>query len=152
RSPSARLYSFVPRESACPSTVTFVDAHLRIQSAFFCKLARAAALSSDLSNSKYTSSSGCELLSSANDIRAKISASVGVAGGVGSVGLSVRGGGGGGGFVATGAGVLVGAGGGAAGGCFLPHAPTSATEPTTTTRGSTRMGKRDINFSREDAR
>ena len=59
-------------------------------------------------------------LSSASDIRAKISSSVG-AGGVGAGGVGVGGGGGAGGgcWVTTGG---AGAGGGATGG-FFPHAP-----------------------------
>src|SRR5215467_3040047 len=98
------------------------------------------------------SSSGCELLSSESDIRAKISASVGADGGTGTLGLVGCGGGGGGGVVLTGAGGAAGAGGGAAGAFFLPHAPTSATRPMTNTRGSTRAGCRNINSSRENAR
>src|SRR5262249_37042091 len=144
--------SFVPRESACPSIVTFVEVHFRSQSASFCREARALCPRSDLSKSKRMSSSGCELLRSASDIRAKISASVGLDGGTGTLGLDGCGGGGGGGVVRSGAGVAAGAGGGAAGGFLLPHAPANASKPTTDTRGSTRAGCRNINSSRENAR
>src|SRR5262245_1619672 len=36
RDPSARLYSALPRESQCPSTLTCVLVHFFIQSAFLC--------------------------------------------------------------------------------------------------------------------
>ena len=37
REPRARLYSALPRESQCPSTLTCVLVHFFIQSAFFCR-------------------------------------------------------------------------------------------------------------------
>src|SRR5207344_1195429 len=140
--PSARLYSFVPRESPCPSIVTLVVDQRFIQSESFCRPVRAAAVRSDLSYSKNTSSSGFFAFRSMRDILAKTSSSVGGTGACGTgTGCGGGGGGGGGGVAATGAG---GDGGGAgiAGG-FLWHAITAISAPTVTRRDSDRKD-RDI--------
>src|SRR5262245_47504764 len=96
--------------------VTLVDAHFFIQSASFCRLARAVLLKSDLSYSKNTSSNGLFSFSSIRLIRAKSSSSVGGVGAAGGGGCGAGGGGGGGGGGVTAAGGAGGGGGGVAGG------------------------------------
>src|SRR5438552_8692275 len=119
RSPSARLYSAVPRSSQCPSMVMRVDDHRLSQSAFFWRTFRPSSRSSDRSRSKKTSPSGISLFRSSSDFRAKTSSSVSAfaaGGGAGGGGGGCGGGGGVGGAVATGGGA---GGGGAGGGTVL---------------------------------
>src|SRR5438128_7089335 len=111
RSPSARLYSAVPRESQWPSTPTFVEAQRFSQSASRWSTGGASLRIWLESRSKYASPSGFSALRSESDLRANTSSSVG-----GRVGVSRGAGGGGGG---GGVGVVRGAsaaGGGAGGG------------------------------------
>src|SRR3954470_19821007 len=120
RSPSARLYSLVPRLSACPSTITFVVGHRFIHSMFFWSAVRAVSFSSVESRLKNASASGFSALSCSSVLLRNNSSSVGGAG------CGAGGGGGGGGGVlgvAGGAGAAAGGGGGA-GASFLAHAPT----------------------------
>src|SRR5262245_30687633 len=135
REPRARLYSALPRESQCPSTLICVLVHFFIQSAFFCSRGFASSRISDLSRSKYTSSSS--RVSSSVVLRAKISSSVSARVGGGGTGA---GGGGGGGGVTGAAGGGGGGGAGAGGGTFLwqPAAATARTRLSPSTDASRR--------------
>src|SRR6266487_6780529 len=140
RDPRARLYSALPRESQCPSTLTCVLVHFFIQSASFWSRPFASSRISDLSRSKRTSSSGRSSLSCATDLRAKISSSVRGRG----AGAGAGGGGAGGGGGVTGAvGVGGGGGAGAAGGTFLWQPATTKARtrlsPSTDARRRTRV-------------
>src|SRR4029077_6185572 len=104
-SPSARLYSAVPRLSQCPSTVTLVVVHLRIQSESFCSAPRPSSVRSELSSAKNTSPSGFSAFSCSSDFWLNRSCSLGE----GAAGCAAVGGGVGG---AGGAGVAAGGGGG----------------------------------------
>ena len=66
RVPRARLYSALPRESQCPSTLICVLVHRFSQSAFLWSGALASSRIVDSSRSKKTSPSGRSLFSSAN--------------------------------------------------------------------------------------
>src|SRR2546428_3921809 len=98
RSPSARLYSFVPRSSQCPSMSTRSLPRVFSQAALASRVLASWGRMSDLSKSKYTSfrfafSSNCAGLAAG----AGVGDGAAVGGGVGGGGGVPGGGGGGGG-------------------------------------------------------
>src|SRR5688572_11675815 len=131
RSASARLYSLVPRESACPWILILMVFQRFSHCRFFCRLARLVSSISTESNAKKTSARCFSALSCSIVFLPKISSSVSVAG------VSAGGGGVGGGLSGR-VGVVAGAGAVAGGGTgfFLAHAdkPTASATATTTTK------------------
>src|SRR3982751_1123620 len=120
RSPSARLYSAVPRSSQCPSTETIQVGCCFIVSAFLASTAWPSLLISALSNSKNTGARMPVLLISSSEPMSALDTEG--SGGTATGGASVTGSGGAGGRLAV---MSSGGGGGvgrAIGGVFFFHA------------------------------
>src|SRR5687767_14361325 len=83
RSPSAKLYSAVPRSSQCPSIVITHDGYFLSTAALACRVARLGSLISALSNSKKTGCSGESRFKSSSE-RADTSSVGNGCGGIGS--------------------------------------------------------------------
>src|SRR5262245_8358471 len=128
RSPSAKLYSAVPRSSQCPSIVITHEGYLRNVAALLCTTAWASLSSSALSRPKKAGLNG-EFRFRSSSERPPIESSPIGSGGTGRFSspacvAGARAGGGAG--VVTAGGVLTGGGAGrATGDCFLAHAATT---------------------------
>src|SRR5688572_31670086 len=120
RSPSARLYSAVPRSSQCPSTVIIHVGYFRITAALAVTTARPASSSSALSSGKNAGLNGESRLRSSSD-RALMPSSAIASGSGGTGNASVVGLGAGGDAGVTGP-PVGGTGCVSGGGCALLHA------------------------------
>src|SRR5688572_16839237 len=125
RSPSARLYSAVPRSSQCPSTVIIHVGYLRITAAFAVTTARPASSSSALSSAKYAGLNGESRFRSSID-RALMPSSAIATGSGGTGSTSVVEGGGAGSVAVAEGGPPGGAGCASGGGCRLAHPAAAA--------------------------
>src|SRR5262245_26481541 len=130
RSPSARLYSAVPRSSQWPSTVIIHVGYLRMTAAFAVTVARPVSSSSALSSGKKAGLNGESRFRSSSERALMLSSAI-VSGSGGTGSASVDGGGGGAGAAAAGG--VNGGAGCANGGCFFPHAAAVRLSKTSTT-------------------